>query len=184
MWWLAIWKLLRGINWRVYATLAFACAVAAALLYARHRWISEGRAEVQQKWDQAVERGNAEIAAENLKRAAKQATAVAEVKAIGEEHARADRAALAEKDRTIAGLRSGAIRVRKQWAGYLSATQADRNAGSAGGADANADIRGADAPDLAGAVGGSIYLGDTANAQVIALQGIVRAQQKLCSATP
>ena len=45
----AAWKLLQAIPLKTWGLIAFAIACAAALLYARHTWIEQGRAEYRQE---------------------------------------------------------------------------------------------------------------------------------------
>lgn len=48
-WLMLAWKFLKSIPWRAWVLLAFAVAVVLALLYARHTWIEQGRAEYRQE---------------------------------------------------------------------------------------------------------------------------------------
>lgn len=72
-------------------------------------------------------------------------------------------------DAVVADLRAGSLKLRKQWAGCLSAT-AEAGAGS-GGADAEADLRGAGVGRVLGIVG-------ACQAHVESLQSVLIAERQ------
>lgn len=61
-----VWKFLRGIPWQVWLVILFGLTVFAAYQYGER----DGRAEIQSKWDAAVERGKAELAKRKEKQGA------------------------------------------------------------------------------------------------------------------
>lgn len=172
-WLTLLWALLKRVDWRVYATLAFACAVAAALLYARHRWIDEGRAEVQGKWDAAIERGRLEIAELDRQNAAHEATALAEAQNIGEGRVRDLQDELAARDRLIADQRAGTVKLRKLWQGCVSGPQAGDAAEVSGGPVSADELRAESAARI-------VHYAQDADSKVKRLQEFVQVQQKLC----
>lgn len=172
-WLTLLWSMLRRVNWRVYAMLAFACAVAAALLYARHHWIAEGRAEIQGQWDAAIERGRLEIARLDRENAAREATALAEAQSIGESRNRDLQDQLASEKRLVSDLRSGNIRLRQHWQGCVSQAAADGAAAVPGGSVPADQLR----SESAGRI---IAAADDADSKVKRLVEFVQVQHKLC----
>lgn len=53
--------LMAGLPWRLIGLVAFAVAVAAAVLYGAHRLKESGRAEVRAEWAASIERGKREL---------------------------------------------------------------------------------------------------------------------------
>lgn len=156
-------------NWRLCATLAFACAVAAAFLYARAKWIEQGRAEERAKFDLIVRKGREEMIKRDLRNAAAQAKAFANGQAIGESRARDQRDNLAAKDRLIADLRSGNRRLQDRWASCVSRAQAGDAADLSGG-----PVR---ADELRREIAEQISEADDADSRHARLVEFVQAQQ-------
>lgn len=173
------WGLLRRVPWPLWAFLAL---VLAFYLYGEHKDAageSRGRAELQAKWDEAVIRGREEIARLDRENAAEDERARIKAEATGVQRERDHREALAEKDRNIAGLRSGAVRLRQQFQACLSRSEAEGAGPVPGGPVPDDTVRGTDALDMAGAVGGSIFIADDADSRVTRLVeyiGVLHAQ--------
>lgn len=170
---------------RLLLLILFGLLVVAALLIQAGRERSAYKAgekagadKVQKNWDKAIARGKEEIARLDRENAAAEAKALAEAIAIGESRSRDLQDAIAERDRTIAGLRAGQLRLRKQWAGCLSAAGARQDAESPAWVDGQAGSREGDALDLAGAVGQSIFIADDYDSRVTRLQEFVQVQQE------
>lgn len=172
----------------LWAWLAFA-VLAAAFVYGERkesqgmaRGLAKGLAErdkVQANWDAAVARGREEIARIDRENAAAEAKAQAEAEAIGEKRNRDLQDAIKDRDSTIARLRTGELRLRKQWVGCLSAAGARQAAAVPSGPVPAADLRSGDAIDLAGAVGQSIFIAqrdDSRIARLIEFQDVLRQQ--------
>lgn len=129
----ALWLMLKRVPWKLWAFLALGAA-----FYAYGEWNDrsghrEGAAEVQGRWDASIARGKEEIARLDRENAASEAKARAEAIAIGESRRRDLQDAIAERDRTIAGLRSGAIKLQDRWASCVSQAQAGDAADLSGG---------------------------------------------------
>jgi len=170
-------------NWRACVLVAFACAVAAALLYAHHRvkeaGRAEGRAEIQAKLDAAIAQGREAVAAVTRQNAAKSAKAAKDAQAAQDRQNERNRQALADKDRLVADLQRGTVQLRQQWSGCVSASRA-REAGAAAESDA-AELRGEGPQSLVGAVADQIYDDDQADAEITLWQSIAQAQQEACT---
>lgn len=162
-------------NWRLCATLAFLCAVAACLLYARSKWIEQGRAEERAKFDLIVRKGKEELAKRDRLNAIAQATAFAKGQAIGESRVRDQQDIIADRDRLIADQRAGIVRLRQQWRGCVSQAEGGSSAGGAGGPQPADELRAAGAADI-------VRITADADSKVKRLQEFVQVQQKLCEA--
>lgn len=190
----AIAGLLRSIPAKTWRTILYLALVLAALLYGNHTGKAKGlakglkeRDKVQAAWDQAVDRGRKEIARQDRENAAAEAKAQAEAAAIGEKRNRDLQDAIKDRDSTIARLRTGELRLRKQWVGCLSAAGARQAAAVPSGPMPDADLRGGDAIDLAGAVGQSIFIAqrdDSRIARLIEFQDVLRKQCQAIGGAP
>lgn len=180
-WLLLAWKFLRSLPKEVWLVILFGLAIFCALRYQAHReavayraGLAQGRAEHAA----AVERGEAEIARLDAANALADERARLQAQAAEEKRTHGYEMALAARDRTIAGLRDGTLKLRHQFQGCLSASQGPTVAtGTQGGKGPPA--RPEDAQDLAGAVSDSIHIADTADADVKALWShidVIRAQ--------
>lgn len=176
--WLTLaWKFLRGIPREVWVLLVFLAAVAFAVGYyqnAKNEAFKAGEAARQVLWDEAVARGREEIARLDRENAAHEAKARAEAVAIGENRRRDLQDAIAERDRTVAGLRAGTVRLQDKWAACVSQAEAGNTSDPAGRPD------GAD--ELRREIAGQISEADDADSKVKRLQEFVQVQQKLCEA--
>lgn len=179
MTWLAVkaffggaWNFLRGLPWPVWA----GAALLAAGWYYGHVRFEAGLAAGYKDRDAvqalftahlqadkaAIAKARADAEADRVKR---QNEAVA-AKAVFEKE-KAD--ALAEKDRVIANLRAGTVRLRHEWQGCQAhSDSADAAGDSPGGSDADADLRNTGAGDL-------VRIGKQADAEVIYLQSLIRS---------
>lgn len=173
-------RVLRAIPWQAWLALALALAIAALLLfshwqYGRQQYAKaeaigkDETAAVQARFDAYVA---ADIAAAD---AAKQAAKAAEeaqaqaFAAIEAKHKQELKDAKRKADAVAADLRAGNLRLRKQWQGCSAAAGRDMSetAGTAGVADADADIRATDAGHL-------VRIAAEADATILGLQAIVR----------
>jgi hypothetical protein len=162
MTWLAVWAFLKRIPWPLWAFLAI---VLAFWWYGEHKE-SSGKAQVRAEWAQAVRKGREEIARLDQQNAADDERARILTDGIKRQTDHDNAMALAAKDRTITGLRTGTIQLRRQFQACLSDTQAAGAAPGADEPDPGPGLRGADTLDMAGAVGRSIFAGDEADAQI------------------
>lgn len=171
----------------LWAWLAFAVMLA-AFVYGEskeargmERGLAKGLSErdkVQAAWNASVARGREEIARLDRDNAAAEAKARAEAIAEGEKHALRLQTALDRKTRDADDLRAGNLKLRHQFQSCLSQAAAGQPAADPFWPDGAEGLRPADSLDLAGAVAGSAFIGDTATADVTALQAIVRSQQE------
>lgn len=136
----AIGGFFKGISPKTWRLLLYFALVIAALLYGNHTGKATGlakglkeRDKVQASWDDAVARGKAAIAEKDRRNAAAQATAFAKGQAIGESRVRDQQDIIEARDRTIAGLRAGSIRLQDRWAACMSGPQAGDAADLSGG---------------------------------------------------
>lgn len=106
---------------------------------------------------------------ERLARATEQRQAT-EMKAVATKHEQERQDAQADADRTIADLRSGAVRLRDEWAGCETAALVSGAAAGAGVADDAARLRQQGAADL-------VLIGQQCDAQVAGLQSAIRVMQ-------
>lgn len=171
----------------LWAWLAFA-VLAAAFVYGEHkenqgmaRGMAKGlkeRDKVQASWDQAVARGKAAIAEKDRLNAIAQARAFERGQAIGERRVRDQQDVIASKDRLIAGLQSGNVRLHDRWKACLSGPQAGDAAAVSGGP--------VSADELRGEIAGQISEADDADsriARLIEFQSVLREQaQQTCGA--
>lgn len=167
----------------LWAWLAFA-VLAAAFVYGERkesqgmtRGLAKGLAErdkVQAAWNLAVARGKEEIARIDRENAAAEATAKAEGEAIGERRRRDLQDSIAERDRTIAGLRAGTVRLQDRWASCVSQAQAGDAADLSSG-----PVR---ADELRREIAEQISEADDADSRHARLVEFVQVQQKLCEA--
>jgi hypothetical protein len=155
---------LRGLPWQAWAALGI---LVAGLLYGHHQF-NAGQADTQVKFDaykaQVVEATrkahDAAVKAEQLQGIA--FTAIAEQNRKDVENAKH------KGDLVIAGLQSGALRMRHQW---TCPTSVPNTPAGAALADAEAALRATDTGNLD-------RIGATADAQVEALQAILDAERK------
>lgn len=133
-----------------------------------------GAARVQKGWDAAVARGKEEIARIDRENAAAEATAKAEGEAIGEKRRRDLQDSIAERDRTIAGLRAGTVRLQDRWASCVPQAQAGDAADLSSG-----PVR---ADELRREIAEQISEADDADSRHARLVEFVQVQQKLCEA--
>jgi hypothetical protein len=146
------------------------------VLLARWHWIDVGKAKEHAK----TVKVQSEFSAYRAAALAVAAQARADAKAVEQSQAdqfatvadqlQKDQAhALASRDSVIADLRSGALKLRKQWACPAGIHLPETAAGASGGDD-SANLRQTGAGDLIG-------LADAADAQVTACQSILRAER-------
>lgn len=164
---------IRKVPWQLWAFLALALAF---WWYGEHRH-SQGRAEVQSEWDEAVERGRQEIARLDAENAAKDEAARVAAQHIGESRARDQRENENGKDRLIADLRAGNRQLRQQFQACLPDSKAATAPAVPGGPVRADPVRPADAVDLAGAVGESVLIADDADSRHARLIEYVRVLQ-------
>lgn len=88
-----------------------------------------------------------------------------------------NRDALANKDRTIANLRSGALQLRDEWACAVPTAPGNQTAAVAGATDGAADLRTEGAAAL-------VQDADSADDDIIWLQDTLIATRKACGAAP
>lgn len=170
----------------IWAWIAFAAFVA-AFVYGEvrdngghARGLREGlekAAKIQKAWDEAVERGQREIAELDRQNAAREAQAKAEGIAIGESRVRDLQDQIAAQSRLVADLRSGAIRLRQHWQGCLSQAQAGDAAALPGGPVPAEQLRAESAARI-------VQYAADADSKVKRLQEFVQVQQKLCAPNP
>jgi hypothetical protein len=176
------WGLLRRVPWQLWIFLAL---VAAFYVYGERKEAAgetRGRAEVKAQWDEAVARGREEVARLDRENAAKDERARLEAEAVGVQRERDHRDALAEKDRNIAGLRTGTVQLRQQFRACLSQAPAAPADPVSGGPVPAGPVREADARDMAGAVAGSIFIADDAQSRVGRLLEYIGTLQAQCGA--
>jgi hypothetical protein len=175
----SLWGLLRRVPWQVWIFLAL---VAAFYVYGERKEAAgeeRGRAEVQAKWDDAVERGRQEMARLDRENAAKDETARLEAEATGVQRERDHWQAITDRNRLVADLRNGNQQLREQFRACLSQAPTPPAAPVPGGPVPAGPVRPADARDMAGAVAGSIFIADDAQSRVGRLLeyiGTIKAQ--------
>lgn len=102
---------------------------------------------------------------------AKQVALQNTIAAIDAQHAQELHDAQAKSDAVVAGLRDGALRLRRQWAGCESAAASvPSTAAGVGSPDATAEQRTASAAAI-------VRIGAEADAQIRALQAVIRADR-------
>lgn len=182
MTWLAAWSALRkftaAIPWQVWLAIGLAVALAGFGYACYDAGQTDGRAEIQTKWDDAVAKGREIVAEKNrrnreLERRAADQVALAAAKFEQEKTHAIQRA----RDALLADLRTGRVGLRVEACRRPAGpgTAAD----GAGAADGKAGLRGAD--PLAVAVADSIAIADEADAHIEALQSVIRAYQDATS---
>lgn len=177
MWSLALSAIMR-IRPRTWLTVMFLAAVAAAMWYAHHSGKIGERSRQEAKQAKAELAMREEIARLDRQNAAAEATALAQSQASEARHAQRDRDALAAKDRDIADLQRGAVRLRHDLQVALSQAAAGKPAADPFRPDDAEGLRGGLAPDLAGAFAGTFYVGAKANADLKQAQEFIAVQQE------
>lgn len=121
---------------------------------------------------EALKAGYAEKLADAVDAAQARQQAQAEsIAAIDAQHARELQHAKQDADRTIADLRAGAVRLREQWRGCEAAASVPGAAAGTSQPDAAAELRAASAARIIGAAA-------AADAQIRALQAVIRAERQ------
>lgn len=159
---LAVRKFLAAIPWQIYAAVILVLAL---------WWY--GAARYDAGYDKAAAEWKAKVEAAELE--AKHAAAIAEKKHAAqmddiESKLIMERAkGYEERERIIADLRAGTLRLRKQWQGCRAGLS--EAGGSPGGGDGDAELREKGAADLIG-------IGREADAQLRACQAVIRADRE------
>lgn len=174
------WGLLRRVPWQLWIFLAVALAF---YVYGEGKEAA-GRAAVQAQWDEAVRKGREEIAQLDRENAAKDEQARLQAEAIGVQRERDHWQAINDRNHLVADLRAGQQRLRQQFAACVSRAPAAPVAPVPGGPVPADPVRPADALDMAGAVGESIYLADDADSRVRRLQEYVATLREQCARAP
>lgn len=183
----AVGAFLKGVPREIWLLLAFLALVGAAVLYQAHRErmaFRAGEAARQALWDASIERGKQEIARLDAENAAKDEAARIAAQHIGENRVRDQQDAITAKDRLIDGLRTGNQRLRGQFQACLSDSQASASTAVPSGPVQPDSVRPADALDLAGAVGNSVFLADDADSRHARLVEYVDTLRSACGAAP
>lgn len=138
-------------HWRVFAALAFLCAVAAAVGYRAYRMgQADGLAQVA-SMKEAQDNERVRFALEHAKAMEEQAkryqTRAEAMSATAEQYQKALNDANRKHDRTVADLRAGNLRLRKQWQGCQVPAPGEAATGGRG-TDADAELRADDSGHL------------------------------------
>lgn len=174
--WAVVKRIATAIPW--WAWLAFALLFAGWLYGERKE--AQGRREVQAEFD-AYKAAQAAEAEQQRKISAERAKAdQAKSDAIGAKRESDHSSNRLAESQLVADLRSGNRKLRHDLQACLSAPP--DTAGVPGGPVHSDPLRGGDAPDMAGAVGGSIYLADDADSRHARLIEYVELLQATCSA--
>jgi hypothetical protein len=168
-----VWGFLKSLPWQVWAA---AGALVIGLWWGEHRH-AEGKAEVQAEWN--IEKAVMREAYEAARRQGIEAKKKRQARGrwILTELAKEKADALASRDRVIADLRTGALRLRNHWT-CPAGVPAAGTPTAAGRSDAAADLRAAGAGDL-------VRLGADADRLLRACQRVIEADRaQLRSPTP
>ena len=180
IWLTAIWKVLKGIPWQLYALLALVVAIwwHGSAMYgkgydtANREWqarADKASAEYQARLIDAQTRAAAEIAAANVRMGEIERNTLAEKEAINAQH-----------EKTLADLRSGALRVRGRFQCPARSGDMSGSTAAPGSGDAGSEA-GFNAED-AGIALGIARDGDAAIVQLGRAQEVIKEYQAICGA--
>ncbi len=163
------WTLVGGFLRSRAGLMLLAAVLALALVWAAYAWAYDrghdaGSAEVQAQFDDYKAQAAEDAATARSEARAKESEHRAALVAVAAQYEKEKADALAAQVRVADDLRSGALRLRRQWQGCESAAaRVPATAGAAPVADGDAELRSRGAGDLVG-------IGARADAQVRGLQ--------------
>lgn len=158
----AIWEFLAGIPWQAWAL----AAVALAFWWHGSAMYERGVIDTDTAWKATVEKERRVAREKALATERRHADALDAV----ESKLILERAkGYEERERVIADLRAGTLRLRKQWQGCRA--DLSKAGAGAGGGDGDAELRAAGAGDL-------VRIGREADAKLAACQAVIRADRE------